>query len=285
MVRDPDFSLRDVTPSPNALLLLVEKERLWLQHTADGVRLPQLGEVCDVCLGEREMLLEKAFHIGRLGQQDCFVLCAEVVPLQALAGGDWVSLRQAFMLLEQPLFAMAGRAIQLQHWLTEHPFCSRCGAVCERHTKEFAMVCSRCGFHQYPRINPCVIVLITKGEKALLAQDVRFPEGLFSCLAGFIEAGESAEQAVRREVREEVGLELGALRYHGSQPWPFPHSLMLGFRAEWQAGDICPDTTEIVAADWFDRESLPRLPTSGSIARELIDAWLSEAAATGNGQD
>lgn len=146
------------------------------------------------------------------------------------------------------------------------------------------MVCSRCGFHQYPRINPCIIVLITKGESALLAQGARFPDGLFSCLAGFIEAGESAEQAVRREVREEVGLELGALRYHGSQPWPFPHSLMLGFRAEWQAGELCPDREEIVAADWFGRESLPRLPTSGSIARELIDAWLGETAmaATGN---
>lgn len=278
MVRDPDFSLRQTTPQPDALLFLVEKERLWLHISAQGAQLPQLGEVCDACQGEREALLNNAFHIGRLALRDCFSICADDLNLPSMPGGEWVPFRQAFLLLEPTYFAMAGRAIQLQHWRHEHAFCSRCGAAGAPHAKEFAMVCKQCGFQQYPRINPCIIVLITKGDKALLAQGVRFPDGLFSCLAGFIEAGESAEQAVRREVREEVGITLGELRYHGSQSWPFPHSLMLGFHAQWQAGDLCPDAEEIVAADWFDRESLPRLPTSGSIARELIDAWLGATA-------
>lgn len=251
-------------------MLLLGKDSLWLS----GTRLPLVGEVFADADAD-DALLSRALHAGRIGDDDFFVISAETAELPQLASDNWLPWRQALALLDASLFAMLGRAIQLQHWLTEHRFCSRCGTVCTRHERDYAMCCPACSYLQYPRINPCMIVLITKGEKALLAQGARFPAGLFSCLAGFIEAGESAEQAVRREVREEVGLELGELRYHGSQSWPFPHSLMLGFRAEWQSGDICPDADEIVAADWFDRQSLPRLPTSGSIARELIDAWLN----------
>jgi NAD+ diphosphatase len=126
-----------------------------------------------------------------------------------------------------------------------------------------------------------MITLVTRGEpgpeqEALLARGVQFRMPMYSCLAGFVEPGETLEGAVMREVREEVGVEVGDVHYAGSQPWPFPHSLMLGFRATWIAGDIAPDPTEIVDANWYPKHDLPPIPPGISIARKLIDAWLTE---------
>jgi len=265
-----DFSRRQARPAADSLAFLVDDGQIWLQRRGKVLYLP--------CIDELRVTVRESFHIGRVGQKDCFRVVANSVPANGTTG-EWVGLRQAFLWLDQPLFLMAGRAVQLFHWCDEHRFCSRCGSTCERHPHEHAMVCKHCGFRQYPRINPCIIVLVTRGPEALLAQGARFPEGMHSCLAGFIEAGENAEQALRREVREEVGLEVEALRYHGSQSWPFPHSLMLGYRAEWRAGEISPDRQEIVSAGWFSKQSLPRLPPPQSIARELIEAWLQEQQA------
>lgn len=262
-----DFSHEQAQPAADSLLFLVEGEKLWLRHFNGQLHLPRLADIPASVL--------TAFPIGRVANKSCFRIVVD--PITALHGnGEWVGLRQAFTILEQPFFFMAGRAVQLYHWCDEHRFCGRCGSVCKRHATEHAMVCENCGFHQYPRINPCIIVLVTRNDQALLAQGAHFPTGLHSCLAGFIEAGENAEQALRREVREEVGIEVGGLRYHSSQSWPFPHALMLGYRAEWRAGEIKPDMREIVSAGWFDRSSLPRLPAANSIARELIQSWLQE---------
>jgi NAD+ diphosphatase len=133
----------------------------------------------------------------------------------------------------------------------------------------------------FPRLAPAMITLVTRGEpgpdqEALLARGVQFRAPLYSCLAGFVEPGETLEGAVIREVREEVGVDVGMVRYMGSQPWPFPHSLMLGFRAQWIGGDIVCDPSEIVDANWYRKDALPNIPPGISIARKLIDAWLSE---------
>jgi NAD+ diphosphatase len=141
---------------------------------------------------------------------------------------------------------------------------------------ERAMKCPSCSLLAFPRLAPAMITLVTRGDEALLARGVQFRGPMYSCLAGFVEPGESLEGAVVREVREEVGVEVTNVRYQGSQPWPFPHSLMVGFRAEWAGGDIVCDPTEILDAQWYRRDELPNIPPSISIARKLIDAWIAE---------
>lgn len=178
-------------------------------------------------------------------------------------------------------WAIAGRAVQVAEWARTHRFCGRCGTPTEHSGNDRSMRCPSCGLLAYPRLAPAMITLVTKGEpgpdqQALLARGVQFRAPMYSCLAGFVEPGESLEQSVVREVREEVGIEVVNPRYWGSQPWPFPHSLMVGFRAEWSRGDIVCDPTEIIDAQWFSKSELPNIPPRISIARKLIDAWLAE---------
>lgn len=178
-------------------------------------------------------------------------------------------------------WAIAGRAVQVAEWARTHRFCGRCGTPTELSANDRSMRCPACRLLAYPRLAPAMITLVTRGEpgpdqQALLAQGVQFRAPMYSCLAGFVEPGESLEQSVIREVREEVGVEIVNPRYWGSQPWPFPHSLMLGFRADWASGDIVCDPTEIVDAQWFAKHELPNIPPRISIARKLIDAWLAE---------
>ena len=142
------------------------------------------------------------------------------------------------------------------------------------------MKCPRCNLMNFPRLAPAMITLVTRGEpgpdqEALLARGVQFRAPLYSCLAGFVEPGETLEGAVIREVREEVGVEVGSVRYMGSQPWPFPHSLMIAYTAEWAGGEVVPGDEEIADARWFTPDALPPLPSSVSIARRLIDTTVA----------
>jgi NAD+ diphosphatase len=175
-------------------------------------------------------------------------------------------------------FAMAGRAVQLVEWDRTHRYCGRCGTGTEPAAGERARRCPACGLLAFPRLAPAVIALIERDDGcALLARAKLFPIPMYSCIAGFVEPGEDLEQAVRREVLEEVGVELDEVRYVRSQPWPFPHSLMIGFEATWASGDIRIDEDEIVDAQWFRPDDLPTIPPGLSIARHLIDAWLERA--------
>jgi NAD+ diphosphatase len=168
-------------------------------------------------------------------------------------------------------FARFARARMLAAWQRDHRFCGRCGAATHSAADEHAAVCPRCGLRSYPRISPVVIVRVTRGDEILLARPVRAGRRLYSVLAGFVEAGESLEQTVVREIAEEVGIAIGDLAYFGSQPWPFPHALMVAFTAAWAAGQITPDSGEIVDAGWYGAGDLPPVPPQGSIARALID--------------
>lgn len=175
----------------------------------------------------------------------------------------------------------AGRAVQVVEWARTHRFCGRCGEPTEVLDGERAMRCPRCSLLSYPRLSPAMITLVTRGEagpdqEALLARGDQWQIPMYSCLAGFVEPGESLESAVVREVAEEVGVEVGSPRYAGSQPWPFPNSLMIGFRAEHVAGEIVCDPAEISDAGWYRRDDLPMIPPGISIARKLIDDWLAE---------
>lgn len=184
-------------------------------------------------------------------------------------------LRGVFGRLSDADFWLAARAVQIVAWDRNHRFCGRCGAATRARSRERSRICPRCELDHYPRLAPAVIVLVHDGPRVLLARSPHFPPGMFSTLAGFAEPGESLEHTVRREIHEEVGVAVDNLRYFGSQPWPFPHSLMVGFHAEWAGGEIRfdPADGEIEAADWFPIHDLPHIPPRISIARALIEAY------------
>lgn len=187
------------------------------------------------------------------------------------------SLRSLLFNGAEHLLASAGLANQVIDWYNSHRYCGRCGAPTTPHARERALVCEPCGRHYFPRINPCIIVLVTRGDQILLASHARSKGEFYSCLAGFIEVGESAEQTIHREVAEEVGVKVHNIRYFGSQSWPFPSQLMLGFFADYLEGDIVPDQEEIERAGWFDVRDLPNHPSARiSVAGELIQAYCRE---------
>ncbi|MBB3182543.1 NAD+ diphosphatase [Halomonas fontilapidosi] len=196
--------------------------------------------------------------------------------LETQPDDDWLDGRAWMARLPESWFPLVSTALQVAAWLDNHCFCGRCGAPARRLDAEFAMHCEQCGHRNYPRISPCIITLVTHGEALLLARSPRFPPGRYSTLAGFIEPGESAEDAVRREIFEEVGLSVGRVSYYKSQPWPFPHSLMLGFFAEAASRRIRIDGVEIADAAWFSPRQLPQLPPLYSISRALIETHLRE---------
>ncbi len=212
-------------------------------------------------------------HVGRFG--GAAVETASIGEDTVLPAG-WRAepLRPLHGRLPDAEWAVAGRAFQLSEWDRTHRFCGVCAAPTERLDDERARACANCHYRAYPRHSPAVIMLITRGNEALLGRSTHFPAGMYSTLAGFVDSGESAEDAVRREVREEAGIEITEPQWFGSQSWAFPHSLMLGFTAEWAAGEIVADPTEIEDLQWFARDSLPVLPPPASIARRLLDAWL-----------
>ncbi len=190
-------------------------------------------------------------------------------------GYTYKGLRSLFGRMDEPTLAVAGRAFQIADWARSHRYCGACGRGMSRTPGERAMKCAACGHVAYPRISPAMMVLVKRGPALLLARNVAAPPGRFSALAGFLEPGESVEDAIHREVREEVGVAVRDLRYFASQSWPFPGSLMLAFTAEYAGGDIVCDTTEIAEARWFGPgDPLPELSPRQSISRALIDANL-----------
>lgn len=202
----------------------------------------------------------------------------------AREGHAFVGLRSLFGVLDEALLGVAFRAAQVAHFARTHRFCGACGGPTERVRGEQALRCSACGHAFWPRISPAMMVLVRKGEAILLARHAKVPHGRYTALAGFVEPGESVEDAVHREVREEVGLEVTDLRYFASQSWPFPHSLMLAFTAEHAGGEIRCDPAEIAEARWFGPgQALPELSIRESIARALIDANLPRASRPASG--
>lgn len=200
---------------------------------------------------------------------------AETLPEGLRAAG----LRSWFGVLDDISLAIAMRGVQLVEWDRTHRFCGACGTPTERVGHERARRCPSCGLSAYPRISPAMMALVTRGKELLLGRGLNFPPGRYSALAGFLEAGESVEEALVREVREEAGVEVKNLRYFASQSWPFPNSLMIAFTAEWAGGDIRIDENELADAQWFPIDALPQLPPRLSIARALIDATVAELSA------
>jgi NAD+ diphosphatase len=197
----------------------------------------------------------------------------------APAGYVFKRLREMFGVLDEEGASVAGRAFQIAEWARTHRYCGACGTATVRVAEELCMKCPRCGLSSYPRISPAMMVLIRKGPSILLARNANFIAGRYSALAGFVEPGESLEATVHREVHEEVGLRVRDLKYFKSQSWPFPHSLMLAFTAEYDGGDIQVDGKEIVDAQWYGPgDTLPDIPPMDSVAGSLIRANLPPGA-------
>jgi len=212
--------------------------------------------------------------LGYFDGDEVFLL--ELAHPAEVPGANWQGLRQ-FMLQDEDTdrFRMLGYAAQIGTWANQHRFCGSCGHPMRQHCSERAMQCEACGIRHYPRISPSMNVLVTRGDELLLARSPRFAAGVYSTLAGFVEPGESAEQCVAREVLEEVGVTIHPPRYICSQGWPFPHSLMLGYHAEYATGEIVMQPEEIEDARWFSIHALPGLPAPRSIARYLIELYLA----------
>jgi len=212
-----------------------------------------------------------SLFIGSLDGRPVFAAGVESVP-RALKP---IPLRDLFGTVGDEELGIAGRAVQYVDFDRTHRYCGRCGAATLKKEDEIARVCPSCGLVAYPRLSPAVIVRVTDGDAILLARSPHFPAGRYSVVAGFVEPGENVEHAARREVMEETGVAIKNLRYFGSQPWPFPHSLMIGFTADYAGGEVCPDGLEVEDAGWFTADALPDLPGPASIARALIEDWLA----------
>lgn len=216
----------------------------------------------------------RSLFLGLLDGTPCFAVEAprETTPP---GGMEFYPLRTLYEHMDEDLFHLAGRALQLLSWDVTHRFCGRCGTALAEAGHEHAKICPNCGQSHYPRISPAVITAILKDGKILLAHSARFPNKMYGLIAGFAEAGETLEDCVRRETMEEVGIQLGDIRYFGSQQWPFPNSLMIGFIADYESGEITVDGEEIAEAAWFGPHELPNIPPKVSIARKMID-WYAE---------
>lgn len=241
-----------------------------------------------VSIAEREVARDEgAIFIGTLADQNWWAVDGSVgdgagggAAANAEPPDDVVDLMRLYGMVDEARWLAAGRAVQLVAWARDNRFCGRCATPTEPVEGERALRCPACGLNAFPRLAPAAIVLVERDDgRALLARNARWPAPMYSCLAGFVEPGETLESAARREIEEEVGIRVGALRYFDSQPWPFPHSLMLGLHADYESGEIACDGTEISDAQWFSPDDLPQIPGPISIARRLIDDWLARARA------
>ena len=223
-----------------------------------------------------EMKFINKHFLGYLGKRPCFVSCLEdsspisdemiLSPLRSLLGR-----------IPDSIFNIFSRSLQIDNWYISNQFCGGCGKGIKAHQTERAMICECKNRLIYPTISPCIIVLVTNGEELLLAHNKNFPGEFYSTLAGFIEPGESAESAIEREVFEEVSVRIKNITYYGSQSWPFPSQLMLGYHAEYDEGLISPDGVEIDKADWFNFKELPQVPTGNiSISGKLIESYIEK---------
>lgn len=217
-----------------------------------------------------------------LGEWQGKIYWVRLVKKTDIEGYSWIGLRKKLGLVEDTMFMLAGRALQLCQWQKDHAFCGRCGTPTAADSQDAARVCISCQLRFYPRISPCMIVAVTRGDEILLAHHKRASRPVYSTLAGFVEAGERVEDCIRREVMEEVGVSIKEPKYLLSQPWPFPSQLMLGFIAEYESGDVRIDEKEILDASWFRYDALPETPSNASVAGQLIRYFVEQQKNKGN---
>ncbi|MFP6807523.1 MAG: NAD(+) diphosphatase [Pseudomonadales bacterium] len=268
---EPNIEFQSVSKPPesyqDAWYFILCKGAILLNFADDGAFKPLTLAESEIV----ESLKGKQHFMGMHGEIACFAVEAEDSGEHTFG-----NLRAIFGKADNILLALAGKAQQICEWYRTHQYCGRCGKKTIEHHNDRAMVCEDCKIFSYPRLSPSIIVLVHRDREVLLARNHGFPEGMYSTLAGFVEPGESIEETLVREVREEVGVTVGNLEYLGSQPWPFPNSLMLGFHAKYESGDIKLQEEEIADAQWFPIDDLPTIPGNIAISRWLINDYLAK---------
>ena len=236
------------------------------------VLLSKQNDIFHQAILDKNVTSQKAY-CGEVAGRNCFGV--ELSRQEPVEDCYWLDLKKSRSILSLNAFALVSRAVQLIDWLKHHQYCGACGQKTCRDLSGY-LECRSCSLVHYPRISPSMIVLISRGDEILLARSPHFPSGLYSALAGFLEPGESVEQCIHREVFEEVAVKIKNLSYQASQAWPFPHSLMLGFFADYESGDIICEPGEIEDARWWRFDKLPQLPPRGSISEWLIRTKVSQ---------
>ncbi|MHA1978878.1 MAG: NAD(+) diphosphatase, partial [Candidatus Hodarchaeales archaeon] len=258
-----------ISENTSSYHFIFRKRELLVELEGEKAVIPLIADA-----NETKIQIAQKQYFGCFKTHPCYytTVSADIEPP---VGMNFLGLRNLYEIMEEELLWIAGRALQLVNWDRSSQYCGECGAHTEVHLKERAKQCSRCQHLNYPRISPAIIVGVMKEKRILLANGARFPSNLYSVLAGFVEPGETLEECVKREIKEEVGIEITNIRYFGSQAWPFPDSLMIGFLADYSKGEIKIDQTEIREAQWFTKNDLPPIPGKISIARKIID-WFVE---------
>lgn len=251
---------------------LFQGGRIFVTRNAGGA--PQLPVLDARASG---LQLKSAHYLGRLDGSHCYGLHVSQ-DAKLPAGLELLGLRALILEGNELASTLAGQAYQLLEWERTHRHCGACGAPTTPHAADRAVECADCRMVFYPRISPVMMALVYRsaGDKSeiLLTRKPGYAPGRYTVVAGFVEAGETLEQCLAREVREEVGVEIRNPRYFASQPWPFPNSLVMAFSAEWAGGEVVPDGTELEDARWFSVDALPELPEPVHVSRQLIDDTL-----------
>lgn len=274
--------------APEARVLPLWRDKNFVSFLDQGGETPQIGWLS---VADATAISDDPNPFLLLGEKDgtpyfAIDLSHHEDPAAAVPHGSFVGLRDVGGALDQSEGALLSYAKGLIHWHDRHPFCARCGSPTDMVDAGHVRVCrdAACKASHFPRTDPAVIMLVHMGDRCVLAHNRRNPLPMYSTLAGFVEPGESLEEAVAREVQKEVGIRVGRVRYHSSQPWPFPGNIMLGFHAEAETTEITVEEEELVETRWFDREEVAnaaetglKLSRSESISRRLIDDWVSGA--------
>ena len=261
-------SLRRSTPGDDDFILLFSGRQALL--SAGGMTPPRFGDLRGLIPPETSFL-----HAGTLEGKHCFVCDVPALPAELPPEFQLTAARRILADASGGLPELLCRGRELLYWVRRHRFCGACRTELTPSDTDSGLICPACAARYYPEIAPAVITAILRngpsGREILLGHNRKFEDGVYSLIAGFVEAGESAEHAVVREIGEETGIRVKELRYVSSQPWPFPNSLMLGFTAEYDSGEPVPDGTELTSLKWFPLTALPKIPDRGSIARAILD--------------
>ena len=254
--------------SRDSFWILFRNNEGLVKRKGEEIGIPRKSELCGLnltginhhCLARRKGI---AYYTADLGEN-------RPTP----SGMEFRGMRELIRLLPEDLFRIVSQAYQILNWEKNHSYCGKCGHRTEDKTDERAKICPSCGLASFPLISPAIIVAVRKNNEILLVRSHRHPEGLYSVVAGYVEPSETLEECVEREIKEETGIFVKNIRYFGSQFWPFPHSLMIAFTADFEGGKLVIEENEIAAAGWFKADGLPRIPEKYTIARQLIDDFI-----------